>query len=603
MNTGVDFDTKEVSHVYKSLIEKSIGRLESTKKRINVISNIRLAVAIIALSGIIFFCRSNPILSFVFLIVGGALFFSLIVHHESLHRSKKRLEQYLKVLDRALNRINDAWLGYFDCGDEFIDSEHPYCLDLDVFGKGSIFQWLSSSHTFYGRKQLASDLLKPPETIEQIKERQGAIRDCSAKLDFRLEFESIAFDSRVQCDQEQLLKWAENGASHWTSLVPQLFIIGPIIVAIAAISSIVFFNLQIVAYLLYTAHIVIFGMFYLSNKKFMDKFEKNGAVLLMYSELLSCIEKASFTDGLLLKLKSELISDSNSTVSIELKKLASMISSMEIRYNPLGHFIANVVLLWDLKSRSKAEAWKKKNGKNIRKWFDVIGRFESLNSFSAIAYEHRDWQYAILQEEKKISGDDIGHPLIPANKRVCNNFSIHDNHIAIITGSNMSGKSTFLRTIGVNMILAYAGAPVCGKNMCIPRVKIFSSMRIGDDLTGNISTFYAELLKIKKIIEADKAGDVLLFLLDELFRGTNSTDRHEGAVAVLAKLKKSGNIGLISTHDLALCELGNKPDNGYENYHFMEKYNECGITFDYQLKQGPSNTRNALYLIKMLGIV
>jgi DNA mismatch repair ATPase MutS len=153
------------------------------------------------------------------------------------------------------------------------------------------------------------------------------------------------------------------------------------------------------------------------------------------------------------------------------------------------------------------------------------------------------------------------------------------------------------------MILAYAGAPVCGKNMCIPRVKIFSSMRIGDDLTGNISTFYAELLKIKKIIEADKAGDVLLFLLDELFRGTNSTDRHEGAVAVLAKLKKSGNIGLISTHDLALCELGNKPDNGYENYHFMEKYNECGITFDYQLKQGPSNTRNALYLIKMLGIV
>jgi ABC-type multidrug transport system fused ATPase/permease subunit len=603
MNAGLDDKIRDVSDEYKRLIEKSTGQLESTKKRISFISNIRLTVAIIVIAGIIIFCRSNPTLSFAFLITGSVLFFPLVINHESLHRSKKRLEHYLKVVHRAHDRVNDAWLEYFDYGNEFIESEHPYCLDLDIFGKGSIFQWLSSSHTFYGRKQLSSDLLKSPETIEQIRERQGAIRDCSAKLDFRLEFEAIAFDSKVQCDQEQLLKWAENKQFHWSSIIPHLFTIGPIIVAIAAISSVVFFKLPIVAYLLYTIHIVIFGMFYLSNKKFMDKFEKNGAVLLMYSELLSCIEKTSFTDSLLLKLKNELVSDSISKVSIELKKLASMISSMEIRYNPLGHFIANVILLWDLRIRSKAEAWKKKNGKNIRKWFDVIGRFESLNSFSAIAYEHPEWQYAKLQDEKRITCDDIGHPLIPKNKRVCNNFSIQDNHVAIITGSNMSGKSTFLRTVGVNMILAYAGAPVCGKNMCIPRVKIFSSMRIGDDLTGNISTFYAELLKIKKIIEADKAGDVLLFLLDELFRGTNSTDRHEGAVAVLAKLKKSGNIGLISTHDLALCELGQTPDNGYENYHFVETYNDHGIAFDYQLKQGPSNTRNALYLIKMLGIV
>jgi DNA mismatch repair ATPase MutS len=157
--------------------------------------------------------------------------------------------------------------------------------------------------------------------------------------------------------------------------------------------------------------------------------------------------------------------------------------------------------------------------------------------------------------------------------------------------------------VGVNAVLAYAGAPVYGKSMTLPPLRIFSSMRIGDDLTSNVSTFYAELLKIKRIITADKDGKPILYLLDELFRGTNSTDRHEGAVAVLAKLKQPGNIGLISTHDLKLCELASGSGNGYENYHFSETYNENGIAFDYILKKGPSTTRNALYLIKMVGIV
>jgi DNA mismatch repair ATPase MutS len=167
----------------------------------------------------------------------------------------------------------------------------------------------------------------------------------------------------------------------------------------------------------------------------------------------------------------------------------------------------------------------------------------------------------------------------------------------------MSGKSTFLRTVGVNAVLAYAGAPVCAKFMNIPVLRIFSSMRIGDDLSSNVSTFYAELLKIKRIITADKEEKPILYLLDELFRGTNSTDRHEGAVAVLAKLKQPGNIGLISTHDLKLCELATEHNNGYINYHFSESYDEHGIAFDYVLKNGPSTTRNALYLIKMVGIV
>ncbi len=246
---------------------------------------------------------------------------------------------------------------------------------------------------------------------------------------------------------------------------------------------------------------------------------------------------------------------------------------------------------------------KKNNSRNLRKWFQTIGSFESVNSFSGIAFEHQDWHYPLITDGAGLSCADMGHPLIPYTRRIDNSFSIQDNHVAVITGSNMSGKSTFLRTVGVNIILAYAGAPVCAKRMCLPLVKVFSSMRIGDDLSGNVSTFYAELLKIKRIIDEEKNGTSILFLLDELFRGTNSSDRHEGAVAVLSKLKKPGNIGLISTHDLQLCELAQSTQGGYENYHFTETYNENGIAFDYTLRQGPSTTRNALYLIKMLGIV
>jgi ABC-type multidrug transport system fused ATPase/permease subunit len=588
---------------YRKHFTNYTEQLKKVQQQINLISNVRLAVAVAAIAGAVFAWKIAVPLFLVTIICGVGIFFVLVVHHEQLHKQKKRIEHCLSVLQRFLNRLNNKWIDYSDTGEEFIDGEHPYSTDLDIFGKGSLFQWVSSAHTFYGRKQLASDLLDSPKSIEQIKERQGAVNECASSSDFRLAFEAASLECDMRESQDSLLKWAESKVNRWGFLNSGLIVAEAVVVACIAISSIIFFNIPQSAYVLYSLHLGLFLLFRMSNMRYMDTFEKNGARLLVFSELLSHIEKTAFNDKLLCAYKKELFTQAGSPVSAELKKLAKIVSSMEVRYNPLGHFVANTALLWDFQLRVRAEVWKRNNGKKIRKWLEIIGHFESLNSFAAIAFENHEWCYPTLSGKMSIDGDSIGHPLIQCDKRINNSFSIQDNQVAIITGSNMSGKSTFLRTVGVNAVLAYAGAPVCAKSMNIPVLRIFSSMRIGDDLSSNVSTFYAELLKIKRIITADKEEKPILYLLDELFRGTNSTDRHEGAVAVLAKLKQPGNIGLISTHDLKLCELATEPGNGYINYHFSESYDEHGIAFDYVLKNGPSTTRNALYLIKMVGIV
>lgn len=593
----------DVKNFYRKHITNYTEQLKKVKNQINLISNVRLAVAVAAIAGAVLTWKIAVPLFLLTIISGIGIFFFLVIHHEQLHKQKKRIEHYLSVLQRFLNRLHNKWIDYSDIGEEFIDDEHAYSTDLDIFGKGSLFQWISSAHTFYGRQQLASDLLNAPQSVEQINERQGAVNECARSSDFRLTFEAASLECDMRESQDPLLKWAESKVSRWGFLNAGLIVAETIVVACSAISSIVFFNVPQLAYVLYSLHLTLFVLFRMSNIRYMDMFEKNGSRLLVFSELLSHIEKTTFTDTLLCAHKKELFTLDGSPVSAELKKLAKIVSSMEVRYNPLGHLVANTALLWDFQLRIRAEVWKRNNGKKIRKWLEVIGHFESLNSFAAIAFENPDWSYPTLNEKMLIEGDSIGHPLIPGDKRISNSFSIKDNQVAIITGSNMSGKSTFLRTVGVNAVLAYAGAPVCSKSMSIPVLRIFSSMRIGDDLSSNVSTFYAELLKIKRIITADKDGKPILYLLDELFRGTNSTDRHEGAVAVLAKLKQPGNIGLISTHDLKLCELAIGQDNGYSNYHFSESYDEHGISFDYILKNGPSTTRNALYLIKMVGIV
>ena len=282
-------------------------------------------------------------------------------------------------------------------------------------------------------------------------------------------------------------------------------------------------------------------------------------------------------------------------------ELEKIMQRINIRYNILLYFIFNTFLLWDYECAFSLEKWKQKYAQQAKQWFHSLAEFESLLSFSNLPNinEHMCIPISSSEQRNIYQAEDLGHPLLPNEGRVYNDAKI-DEKILIISGSNMSGKTTFLRTMGVNLVLAQAGSAVCASTMSFSLFKIATSMRIADDLSSGVSTFYAELKKIKTIIEVCRNHKNTLFLIDEIFRGTNSVDRLEGAKAVVMNLNELGAVGLITTHDLELCKLSETAN--FLNFSFSEYYENNEIKFDYKIKEGESTTTNAKYLMEMMGI-
>jgi len=318
--------------------------------------------------------------------------------------------------------------------------------------------------------------------------------------------------------------------------------------------------------------------------------------------VLCHIEKGEFKATYLNKLKTRLVDSSGENTIIRLKQLEVLVERILNRNNAM--FIPfNILFLWDYQCLIGLEQWKEKHGSLIEGWIQVIGEVETLSSLANIGYDYPKWVFpSITPKSSILYGKSIGHPLL-TNKRINNDINIEDpSRILLITGSNMSGKSTFLRTIGVNLILAYAGAPVCAEYIRCSIMSIYTCIRINDNLEKGISSFYSELLKIKSIVEATKEDRQVFFMLDEIFKGTNSHDRHLGAKYLIKQLYKNKAIGLVSTHDLELGVLEKESNGKIRNYHFQESYENNEISFDYILRSGISTTRNAMYLMKMAGV-
>lgn len=302
-----------------------------------------------------------------------------------------------------------------------------------------------------------------------------------------------------------------------------------------------------------------------------------------------------------MELKADLFCNEKAA-SQQIKQLDNIAGAVAFKYNPIVYFVINNLFFWDFHCLFALEKWKAGSGPSLRKWVNNLGIYEALASLAMVAQLNPDWCFPEFDQERLfLAAEQMGHPLLGNQQRVNNNFKI-DKQIAVITGSNMSGKTTLLRTIGINLVLAYAGAPVCARKFNCSIMEIYTSMRISDDLNSGISTFYAELLRIKMIIDFSKNKQDMIFLIDEVFRGTNSRDRVIGARNVVLNLNKDWIIGLISTHDHELCKLENEANGRIVNYHFMESYTEDEIKFDYLLKPGPCTTSNAKYLMKMAGI-
>ncbi|MHB8170722.1 MAG: MutS-related protein [Thermincolia bacterium] len=532
------------------------------------------------------------------------LFVFLIIKHNRVEDELKRIRCKIDIIQKYLDRIDGKWIRFVDSGEGFIDSNHPYTGDLDIFGSKSLFQWVNVSNTFYGRKILKEFLAYPEKDIHLIKERQNAVKELAEKFDFSQELQCEGMMAGgIGNNPEILLAYAENRSKIFNRdwVIKLFYLIPGVTVTTIILAALGFPISPYIPLSMVLLQLVMTAIGYKKVSKILgnvDWFKQNFE---SFGNLIRLIEKENFNDSYLSQLKSNLFFQSK-PASRQIKGLEKIVDAIDLRYSAILYVILNFILLWDYHCVFALEKWKGQYGKSMRNWLETVGHFEAISSLAVVLRLNPTWCFPeFINKELKFAAVELGHPLITGEKRVCNDITIKNN-LCVITGSNMSGKTTLLRTIGINLVLAYAGAPVSAKRFECSIMDIFTSMRVVDDLNSGVSTFYAELLRIKLIVDNSSKKEAMIFLIDELFRGTNSRDRIVGAKNVLKNLNKEWVIGLISTHDFELCDLENERNTSIKNYHFTEQYVNNEIKFDYKLRPGRCNTTNARYLMKMVGI-
>ena len=540
------------------------------------------------------------------LIISGIVIFLLIgfwIFHERLKAEINYSKGMIKINQRQLDRITGAWTGFSDIGSEFVNHDHPYASDLDIVGQKSVFQFLNATHTWHGRQQFANDLLAPSYTADEIKIRQEAILELSEDIVFSNHIQYQFAQIGVHAAAKFIPKWlADETVFMNHKVLKTLAIYGPIVVLLFATFTFLtrITALYIPVLVLLACQLLIWGISFFKTSNYLSDISQLSYSLDAYGSVVKALQEQPF-DSEKLKQIQEVLSDSEYSAFLAIKELARLSARANLRRNGIAFVLLNITLLFDLTTAIGFEGWKKKYAKYAESWFINLGEFESLLSLSNLPNVITSSYLPQIVTGKRVEAKELGHLLINNEVRVSNDVVLTDE-IFIISGSNMSGKTTFMRTIGVNLILARCGSFVCANKLAISLLEPITSMRIADDLSEGISTFYAELKRVKGILDMAKKEPNTLFLIDEIFRGTNSVDRLMGAKTILKKLEELDIVGIITTHDLELCELA-RVNPRIKNYSFSEHYSENEIHFDYKLNVGKSLTTNAKYLMKMLDII
>ena len=585
---------------YNKRIGSKKLEIEKLNRNYNSISLLRILTVISAIFFEVFcYTRRDLFFGIVLFVLHIILFLFLVKIHEKIYINKERVKGFIELNKKEIERINGKWKSFDDKGEEYLDLKHPFINDLDIFGKNSLFQWVNNTKTTYGRESLKNLMMfNNLPRREEILERQSSLKELADKIDFRQELTSTLKSDKNKNDETFIGDWVkENDKKHIKFF--DLIRIGMPIINVLVIILIIFGIGEWIDIL------VTLGISYYLLK-FIDSDVKKGLIIFedlkykikTYVKAIKIIENEEFKSSELNKLKS-IFKDSNSLASEDLLELEKITSWLYDRHNAF-YIILNCLFLWDYQMIKKLEKWKYKNKDKFNTYMECLGQFEAMSSLSTLVFNNPLWEVPNITDSV-LSGKDLTHPLL-GDEAVGNDFYMDKNtRELLITGSNMSGKSTFLRTVGFNMILSYLGLNVPAKEFNVPIFNIYTCMRTGDDLENNISSFYSEILRVKGIVDGTKRNERIFFLLDEIFKGTNSIDRHEGAVVLINQLLKGDTLGLVSTHDLELCDM-EKNNDFVSNYYFKEYYKNNKIMFDYKIRQGVSKTRNAKYLMKMAGI-
>lgn len=586
---------------YKKLEKEYLCKVLYLKKRINLIIFIRLISFILFISLVYYYLKYKDDLFLILFLLILAFFIVSIKIHKKL-KSKKKLAQTLAFINKEEIVYLDGKEIPFEDGNEYQNISHIYANDLDLFGKNSLFAHLNRTCTYEGKEKLAHILLDKLSN-EQILENQEAIKELSAKLSFRQFIRAEAFLAKgTKKETENLKIWSSKKTKKIPKFIYFLAFLFPLLFLIAIVSNIFSINL-------YSNFSIIFFFFNLvlllsqieKIKKELIHSDQICNTLAKYSLILKKIETEKFVSFKLKNLQSKL-STKNTLANKQIKKLASLFSQLENIQNPLGAILLNGICLYHLHTLKNLIKWKKENAFIIFIWFEVLAEMEMLSSLANYYFNNPDFSFPSLNKNHEISFKNLGHPLLTKNKRITNSIQFNENNFIILTGSNMSGKSTFLRALGINLLLASIGAPICASESYIHPLKIITLMRAKDSLSEGESYFFAEIKKLKIIIE-ELQKHTCFVLLDEILRGTNSKDKQMGTIKIIEKMMNLKAIGVIATHDLEVCLISEKHPTKLFNKCFESKILDNELTFDYKLKSGVCQNANALCLMQQLNII
>ena len=588
--------------VYQNKVEQYNEAFQKINKRYNSISLLRLVSVFVCLFFFFYYIKTSQIYYVVFAFLSFIGFIFLMRLHTRLALKKQLTSALLKINQNEISFLKRESFP-FENGIEFNDFHHPYAYDLDIFGDYSLFQSLNRTATFIGKKTLANQLLML-NANETIIDNQKAINELKLKLEWRQEFLALATVSHdTKNSYESLMYWNSNKNNSLPKVILALSIILPTLFFGFLTAYFITSKTILLTYLTYIfiGNLIVLGRVLKRIQSEIAKADNIDKIINQYSLLVQKIETEVFESKKLKNLQQQLLFK-NAQASNHLKQLSELFSRMDTINNLVTAVVFNGTFLFNIHVLKALLKWKKEYSSELEKWVEVIGEFESLNSLANFAYNNPDYVFPKINSEFKIGFKDLSHPLLNPETRVGNDTHFYPQSFMILTGSNMSGKSTFLRSLGINMVLGGIGSVVCSSEADMHPLPVLVSMRLSDSLADSESYFFAEIKRLKQIMDALEEKPAFV-LLDEILRGTNSDDKRNGTIEVVKKIIDKNALGAIATHDIEVCLTTNEYPEVLTNQCFEVEIKDNDLHFDYKLRNGICKNKSATFLMQKMGVI
>lgn len=582
---------------YQSAIEKYSFELSTLKKKLFASSMLRLCVFLAACLGVYVLYGDTKWVAVV-VVIGIAAFLYLVSRHHGLQNKRDKLTELIRINEIEL-QVLDRNFHHLPDGERYKDASHFYSQDIDLFGKGSFYQYINRTALKQGSDALAAILTE--NRIDSIPEKQESITELAGMPQWRQDFSATAALAKTETGTETIVSWLRS----YKPFVPKVMKVLPLVFSVISVNLVVLYFLDVVleSVLLYwlVFGILLTGVF---SKKIMHLGTATGKIqstFEQYNQLLKLIEDTDFSSQTLRTKKEQIVSQGKKTSAV-LQEFSKVLSRLDQNNNLIYLIFGNGFFLQGLATCLKIENWIAAHGASVEKWFEVIAYFDAQNSLGNFVFNHPDYTFPeILESGTALKSKNAGHPLLDPKKSVRNDFEIRNEEFFIITGANMAGKSTFLRTVSLQVVMANVGLPVCASATSYVPIKLITSMRTTDSLTDDESYFFSELKRLKFIVDEIR-NDRYFIVLDEILKGTNSTDKAAGSRKFVERLVASNATGIIATHDLSLCEVAKELPQ-IKNHYFDAEIIDDELYFDYKFKDGICQNMNASFLLKKMGIV